>query len=84
MENMGILKFSTALQKLNPSVCLVYDMEIFPAIIYCDCEPRKLILPKGYYYSEKNGITNKHNTKTGMYEVFDCYKCSEIAHYDND
>jgi hypothetical protein len=84
MENMGIIKFTAELQKLNPDTVLVYDMDFFPAIIYCNCEPRKLKLPKGYYYTEKNGITNKHNTQSGAYEMFDCYKCTEVACRDND
>ncbi len=31
----------------------------------------KLVLPEGFYYNEKNGITNKHNTASGLYLAFD-------------
>ena len=27
----------------------------------------ELVLPEGFYYNDKNGITNKHNTKSGSY-----------------
>ena len=29
--------------------------------IYCSVPGDKLVLPEGFYYNEKNGITNKHN-----------------------
>lgn len=82
MENLGIIKLAKALKELNPAVCLVYDTFSWPGIIYCSQEPQTLKYPKGYYYSEKNGITNKHSTASGIYETFECYKDTTIAYQD--
>ena len=34
---------------------------------YSSVPMEQLVLPEGFYVNEKNGITNKHNTQSGMY-----------------
>ena len=82
MENMGIVKLTQEIQKLNPTVCLVYDTYNCPGIIYCSREPETLKYPQGYYYSNKNVVTNKHCTANGIYETFEICKDTTIAYRD--
>lgn len=71
MENIGIKRFVTELRILNPtSKFKKYDYEVF-GVIASDTPASELKLPEGYYFSSKNGITNKHNTESGLYECFD-------------
>ncbi len=72
MENMGIAKMKEELIRLNPGVKFdVRDYKVSPVIIiYGNVAGGSLNLPDGYYYNGKNSITNKHNTKTGLYESF--------------
>ena len=56
---------SDDIQRLNPKVKVIYD-EHYEAIC-CSCLVKDLILPKGFYHNKKNGITNKHKTKNGLY-----------------
>ena len=60
------------LKRLNPDVDIEFDA--VERICYTSVSPKKLVLPKGFYYNEKNGITNKHNTKTGVYISIDVRK----------
>lgn len=72
MENMGIQKLTEELKQLNSGTDICFNADIYPAIIIARCSDRtKLTLPKGYYISGKNGLTNKHNTTSGMYECFE-------------
>lgn len=72
MENIGIAKMREELIRLNPGAKLdVRDYTVSPVItIYGNVLGASLNLPEGYYYNEKNGITNKHNTESGVYESF--------------
>lgn len=72
MENIGITRMAKELEILNPSVQFdVRDHSVSPVIVIFGTVPgENLILPEGYYYNEKNGITNKHNTVSGLYEGF--------------
>ena len=72
MENIGIATMKKELVRLNPTVKFdVRDTSVSPIIIIYGSVPgEKLNLPNGYYYNEKNGITNKHNTGSGLYESF--------------
>ncbi len=54
------------LQRLNPTAEIKVD-EISYDDILSTVPVEKLVLPKGFYFNEKNGITNKHNSKTGIY-----------------
>ncbi len=72
MENMGIRKLVDELRKLNPNVDIEFKADTFPAIIIASCSNcAELELPNGYYISCKNSLTNKHNTTSGQYELFD-------------
>ena len=52
-------------KELNPNVEIIFwEMS---RTLYSSAAPENLILPEGFYYNEKNWITNKHNTKTGAY-----------------
>jgi hypothetical protein len=31
--------------------------------MYSSVDIDKLVLPEGFYYNQKNGVTNKHRTK---------------------
>ncbi len=71
MENLGIQKLVKELKRLNPSVDVRCKSDIYPAIIIARCSDCALLsLPTGYYYSAKNGLTNKHNTESGQYENY--------------
>ena len=51
---------------LNPGVIIEIDnMDINRIVSSIPAD--KLVLPDGFYYNEKNGITNKHRTKSGSY-----------------
>ncbi len=52
-----------AIIKLHP----YYQLGMTDTIIQTNVPAEQLVLPHGFYYNEKNGITNKHNTKSGMY-----------------
>ena len=52
--------------QLNPGATIEYDPSMYDRI-KSDVPGDQLILPDGFYYNEKNGITNKHNTTTGLY-----------------
>ena len=59
-----------AIQELNPNVDISLGDPRFVVsnrLFYCSVPAEKLILPEGFYYNEKNGITNKHNTDNGLY-----------------
>lgn len=63
-----------ALQTLNPDVDLSLNMKTeidgYRHNIVTSEHASKLILPNGFYYNDKNGITNKHNTQSGLYTMF--------------
>ena len=57
--------------KLNPTANIV-PTPVTTAGLYeitSDLPGDKLVLPKGFEYNDKNGITNKHHTKNGSYIV---------------
>lgn len=64
------------LNNLNPGANITFD-ELHPNILYSDIDADLLTLPNGWYYNDKNGITNKHNTETGVYRVFTVEKYQE-------
>lgn len=57
------------LKKLNPEV--TFESDNSAAYVVVNCEPSLLKLPKPFYLSEKNGITNKHKTESGVYTSLD-------------
>lgn len=82
MENIGVYNLVKELKALNPMVKFdFYDQTKSPVVIIFGTAPAEsLSYPEGYYYNEKNGITDKHNTKSGLYEYF-TYKC-DLAHFE--
>lgn len=72
MENLGIKKLTEELRRLNPEIDICFESEVYPGIIIARCaDCANLTFPEGYYISGKNGLTNKHNTTSGMYESFE-------------
>ena len=65
------------MKKLNPEVQIETDRWF----IFSSVNIEDLILPEWFYYSEKNWITNKHNTKSGAYVSLIVYP---ISYYDPD
>lgn len=53
------------IQELNSGVEIEADFD--RGIIYSAVNVEELILPQWFYYNQKNGITNKHNTQSGVY-----------------
>ena len=51
------------LKRLNPDIKMSFDSKGNQIIV--DGDISKLNLPEGFYYNEKNGITNKHDSRTG-------------------
>lgn len=94
MENIGIVKMKAELERLNPHVQLdvcthsgvpfdeyikCYSFTSSDFIIIANVPGKNLILPDGYDCNEKNGITNKHKTESGIYECFDFEY--DVAHF---
>lgn len=51
--------------ELNPEAEIEADFD--RGIIYSSVSVQELNLPEWFYYNQKNGITNKHNTQSGIY-----------------
>lgn len=64
------------LNDLNPGANITVD-DANPNILYSDIDANLLTLPNGWYYNNKNVITNKHNTETGMYQSYTVEKYQE-------
>ena len=69
-DNLSLVK---DIKKLNPKVKIYkWKDRCGPQdVIYCNIPASELKLPQGFYYNEKNGITNKHNTE-GAYNSLGC------------
>lgn len=72
----------TKIKELNPDVeielgdkdtDLLYYKRIFASV-----PASELKLPKGFYYNDKNGITNKHHTTSGSYVTIDVEPLSKV------
>ena len=68
IESIGIDKLVSMLDNMNPKGSVKMADENVIAIK--GMSPNDVVYPEGYYYNAKNGITNKHNTTSGMYEAF--------------
>jgi len=53
------------IKRLNPKVKIEADYDRW--IMYSSVDIDKLVLPEGFYYNQKNGVTNKHRTKNWWY-----------------
>jgi hypothetical protein len=81
-EIISVSEFINELKKLNSKANIKLDKSILSGDnkIYSSIPVEQLELPKGFYYNEKNGITNKHNTNLGMYMNID----AELLNSQND
>ena len=66
-------------RKLNPKVKIETDPD--RGLIFSSVEIEDLVLPEWFYYNQKNGITNKHNTQSGIYGSVRVYP---IEYYNPD
>ena len=70
-ESTNVSEIAQAIANINPDVQIALgDPENDPECnsrIFSSVPVDKLDLPEGFYYNEKNGVTNKHNTKSGAY-----------------
>ena len=83
-QSTNLYEIAEVIQQLNPNAEIrVADMGLDSMAtqrFYSSVPVEQLVLPEGFYYNDKNGITNKHNTQTGMYcalEVEDLSKADE-------
>lgn len=83
LETTNIREIAIALQRLNPGVAIrLANPDLDPqsnSKIFCNVPMSELALPTPFYANEKNGITNKHNSASGMYssiEVEDLSKAN--------
>lgn len=74
IENMEINKLVGEMRVLNGSN-MIFSVDLMGRkVILSMVEHNELVYPEGYYWSSKNGVTNKHNTASGQYESFDLYE----------
>lgn len=64
-------------KELNPDVEIKTDID--RSIIFASASVEDLKLPEWFYYNQKNWITNKHNTQSGIYGSVHVYP---IEYYD--
>ena len=66
------------LKKLNPKTTIyMWNKNVPQEGIFCDVPADKLKLPEGFYYNEKNGITNKHHTELA-YNALTCKSIEKL------
>ena len=73
-QSTSLLDVTKVIQQLNPYAEIRLGSIKDPIRhrrIYSSVSPEQLILPEGFYYNSKNGITNKHRTESGIYCAFD-------------
>ena len=66
-------------KRLNPDAIIETDPDRW--FIFSSVDIEKLVLPKWFYCNQKNGITNKHNTKSWIYVSIQVYP---LSHYNPD
>ena len=70
-QSTNIYEIVEVIQQLNPNAEIrLGDMRfdnMATERFYSSVPGDQLILPEGFYYNEKNGVTNKHKTQSGMY-----------------
>ena len=75
LETTNVEEIAIALQRLNPGVSIrLSNPELDPEAyrkIYCSVPISDLALPQPFYYNDKNGITNKHQSASGQYASID-------------
>lgn len=82
LESTDVSEIAIALQKLNPGVTIKLINPSYENVldkqIYCNVSAKELALPAPFYYDEKNGITNKHTSKTGLYTTINIEDISKV------
>ena len=82
LESTDVREIAIALQKLNPGVTIKLINPSYENVldkqIYCNVPAKELALPQPFYYDEKNGITNKHTSKTGLYITINVEDISKV------
>ena len=75
LETTDIREIAIAIQRLNPGVEVRLANPSFDpqadSKIFCSVPMSELALPTPFYYNDKNGITNKHNSASGLYASID-------------
>lgn len=70
-QSTSLYEIADVIQQLNPDAEIrVAKLEYDPQAtkrLYSSVPMDQLVLPEGFYSNDKNGVTNKHNTKSGMY-----------------
>ena len=61
------VEITKKLQELNPNVEVRLENADFSPRIYSSVPAEQLVLPDGFEFNDKNGITNKHQTSNGQY-----------------
>lgn len=82
LESTDVREIAIALQKLNPGVTIKLINPSYENVldkqIYCNVSAKELALPAPFDYDEKNGITNKHTSKTGLYTTINIEDISKV------
>lgn len=82
LESTDVREIAIALQKLNPGVTIKLINPSYENVldkqIYCNVSAKELALPAPFYYDEKNGITKKHTSKTGLYTTINIEDISKV------
>ena len=70
-QSTNLYEIAKVIQQLNPNAeirvaNIAYDPQA-TSRFYSSVPIGQLVLPEGFYVNEKNGITNKHKTQSGMY-----------------
>lgn len=70
-ESTDLYEIVKVIRDLNPNAIIRVGNPSLDSLarerFYSSVPGNKLILPEGFYYNDKNGITNKHKTQSGKY-----------------
>lgn len=80
VENIGAKNVMKKIcDRNNVSNHYIFLAEVYGCYsIVTDLNMEKMVLPAGYYFNSKNGITNKNNTGSGMYETIPVYTLQTV------
>jgi len=70
LESMNVAEIAEAIRQLNPDVTIELSSPSSPNYrheIHASVPGGRLKLPRPFYFTEKNGITNKHRSASGEY-----------------
>lgn len=73
-QSIELYEIAKAIQELNPNAEIRVGNPEFDSLaldrFFSSVPAEQLVLPNGFYYNTKNGVTNKHNTESGVYCAF--------------